>query len=78
MGAKWYYMAKSWVWKPRPVGPISEADLLLRIDRGKITPKTMLRSSKTRGKWVPMHSVAPAMERWRQSHPDEQAESFSS
>lgn len=69
MGADWYYMARGWIRKARPIGPISEAELLLRIDRGKITPETLLRSTKTRGKWVPMNTIKPAMQRWKQSHP---------
>ncbi len=72
MGAGWYYMASGWLRKGRRVGPISEADLLLRIDQGKISPDTLLQSSKTRGKWVPMNSIGPAMKRWRESHPDDE------
>lgn len=39
--------------------------LLDRIDRGQITPQTLLMSSKTRQRWVEMRSVPPAMERWK-------------
>ena len=60
----WYYMATSWWRKSHRVGPISESDLLLRIDKGEIEPSTLVQSSKTRGKWVPMNSVGPAMDRW--------------
>lgn len=70
MGAEWYYMAHGWIRKARRVGPISEADLLLRIDQGKISPETLLQSVKTRGKWVPMNSIKPAMQRWKKSHPE--------
>lgn len=70
MGADWYYMASGWIRKARRVGPISESDLLHRIDQGKISPETLLQSSKTRGKWVPMNTIAPAMKRWKQSHPE--------
>ena len=70
MGSQWYYMTRSWIRKSRRVGPISENDLLLRIDQGKISPETLLQSSKTKGKWVPMNAIAPAMKRWKQSHPD--------
>ena len=73
MSATWYYMARGWLFqKGRRVGPISEHDLLARIDQGKIVPDTLLQSSKTKGKWVPMNSVAPAMNRWKQMHPDEE------
>lgn len=72
MGVGWFYMSSGWLRKGRRVGPISESDLLLRIDQGKIMPETLLQSEKTKGKWVPMNSVGPAMKRWRQTHPDEQ------
>ena len=72
MSAGWYYMASGWIRKSRRVGPISEADLLLRIEKGKISPETLLQSSKTKGKWVPMNTIAPAMKRWRELHPDEE------
>lgn len=71
MGAGWYYMASGWIRKNRRVGPITESDLLVRIDQGKIMPQTLLQSSKTKGKWVPMNSVGPAMKRWRKLHPDD-------
>ncbi len=75
MGASWYYMASSWIRKGRRVGPITEAELLARIDRGKILPETLLQSSKTKEKWVPMKSIGPAMDRWKTSHPDEASHS---
>ena len=68
-GAAWYYMSKGWMRKTRRIGPITEADLLMRIDSGKIVPDTLLQSEKTKGKWVPMSDVRPAMKRWKQSHP---------
>jgi hypothetical protein len=71
MGAGWYYMASGWMRKGRRIGPITEADLLERIDKGKILPHTLLQSTKTKGKWVPMNSVGPAMKRWQASHPDD-------
>ncbi|TWT54238.1 hypothetical protein Pla22_18790 [Rubripirellula amarantea] len=69
MSSGWYYMCTGWLRKGRRVGPISEADLLLRIDQGKIVPETLLQSMKTKGKWVPMSSIGPAMNRWKKSHP---------
>ena len=71
MSTAWYYMSSGWLRKARRVGPISEADLLERIDKGKIAPETLLQSAKTRGKWVPMNSIAPAMKRWKKAHPSE-------
>ena len=63
-------MTTGWLRKGRRVGPISESDLLARIDQGKIAPETLLQSTKTKGKWVPMKSVGPAMSRWMKSNPD--------
>ena len=70
MSAGWYYMTTGWLRKGRRVGPISESDLLKRIDQGKIAPETLLQSTKTKGKWVPMKSVGPAMSRWIRLNPD--------
>jgi len=72
MSSGWYYMANGWFGKGRRVGPITESDLLHRIDQGKIQPETLLQSPKTRNKWVPMNTVAPAMKRWKSLHSDEE------
>ena len=72
MTSGWYYMASGWIRKSRRVGPISDADLLHQIEKGKISPETLLQSSKTKGKWVPMNTIAPAMQRWRELHPEEE------
>ncbi len=66
MSADWYYMTSGWIRKTKRVGPISDAELLARITEGKILPHTLLQSVKTKGKWVPMNMVAPAMERYRE------------
>ena len=71
MGADWFYMASGWFGKAKRVGPIGEADLLNKIDAGKIGPETLLQSSKTKGRWVPMHTIKPAMKRWIKLHPEE-------
>ncbi len=65
MSADWYYMASGWMRKAKRVGPISETDLLTRIDDGRILPHTLVQSSKTKGKWVPMSLIEPAMERYK-------------
>ncbi len=72
MAVGWYYMASNWLRKGRRVGPISEADLLRQIEKGKISPETLLQSSKTKGKWVPMNTIGPAMKRWRQCHAEDE------
>jgi len=70
MSAGWFYMTTGWLRKGRRVGPITESDLLAGIDKGKIAPETLLQSTKTKGKWVPMKSVGPAMSRWMKVNPD--------
>ncbi|TWU03963.1 DUF4339 domain-containing protein [Neorhodopirellula pilleata] len=72
MTADWFYMSEGWFQRGKRVGPITEQDLLLRIDQGKIQPETLLQSHKTRDRWVPMSTVGPAMARWLESHPSEE------
>ena len=71
MSADWFYMSSGWFHRAKRVGPITEHDFLSQIDRGKILPDTLVQSSKTRNKWVPMSSVGPAMKRWSENHPDQ-------
>lgn len=71
MGVGWYYMTNGWIRRRRRVGPISEADLLSHISAGKISPDTLLQSSKTKDNWVPMNSIGPAMKHWKKLHPEE-------
>jgi len=73
MSASWYYMTSGWFRKARRVGPITETDLLHRIDQGKISPETLLQSEKTKGKWVPMSAIGQAMKRWQESHPEQKS-----
>jgi len=68
MSTQWFFMSSGWLRKARRVGPISEADLLLRIDKGEIEPETLIQSVKTRNKWVPMNRVGPAIARWKKNH----------
>ncbi|MCC9603178.1 DUF4339 domain-containing protein [Stieleria sp. JC731] len=70
MSAEWFFMASGWLRRARRVGPITETDLLARIDKGEISPETLVQSVKTRNKWVPMNKIKPAMERWRRAHPE--------
>lgn len=70
MSSQWFYMSEGWFQRGKRIGPISEPDLLIRIDQGKIHPETLIQSHKTRDRWVPMSSVGPAMSRWVASHPD--------
>lgn len=72
MSAEWFYLQDGWFRRGQRIGPVTESDLLARIDQGKIRPETLIQSRKTKGQWVPMSSVGPAMARWIQSHPDPQ------
>ncbi len=65
MSAEWYYMESGWIRKAKRIGPITETDLLNRIENGRIQPHTLVQSSKTKGKWVPMSLIEPAMERYK-------------
>lgn len=69
MSSDWYYMKRRWIGGTKKVGPLSEHDLLLRIERGEITPETLLYSEKTKHHWVKMEQVGPAMKRWKSLHP---------
>ena len=71
MESGWYYMASGWIRKSRRVGPVSEAEFIHAVEKGKISPETLVQSSKTKGKWVPMNTIGPAMKRWRELHPEE-------
>lgn len=65
MSADWYYMSSGWIRKTKRVGPITEPELLARIDDGRILPHTLVQSVKTKGKWIPMSLVEPAMDRYK-------------
>ncbi len=73
MSASWFYMATGWLRKARRVGPITEQDLLARIDKGQIEPDTLVQSVKTKNRWVPMSKVGPAMKHWQKIHPEKAA-----
>ncbi|MEM9366910.1 MAG: DUF4339 domain-containing protein [Planctomycetota bacterium] len=75
MSADWFYMRSGWFHRAKRIGPITEQDFLAQIDRGKISPDTLVQSKKTRNKWVPMSSVGPAMKRWLDNNPDHAKES---
>lgn len=71
MSADWYFVKTGFFIKHKRIGPISEQDLLKRIERGEVHPDTMLSStSKTRGHWIPMREIKPAISHWRKHHPD--------
>lgn len=69
MSADWFFLRRGWFHKGKKIGPIDEHDFLLRIDREEIRPDTLVQSQlKTRGRWVRMDKVRPALKRWQQNH----------
>lgn len=72
MSAEWFYLRDGWFRRGQRVGPVTDSDLLARIDAGTIRPETLIQSRKTRNQWVPMSTVGPAMARWLESHPEDQ------
>lgn len=71
MSADWYFLKAGFFNRRKRVGPICERELLTRIDKGELDPDTLMSStSKTHGHWIPMRKVKPAMQRWKDKHPD--------
>ncbi|MFN3189641.1 MAG: DUF4339 domain-containing protein [Aureliella sp.] len=72
MSADWYFIRKGSFFRRRSrVGPLSEQSLLVRIEKGEVTPDTMLSSEmKTHGHWVAMQTIKPAIAHWKKHHPD--------
>ncbi len=72
MSADWYFLRHgSFFHRRKRIGPITEQNLLVRIEKGEVTPDTLLSStSKTRGHWVAMREIKPAIQHWKQHHPD--------
>ena len=71
MSADWYFMKSGFFVKHKKVGPINETDLLVRIEKGEMNPETLLSStSKTKGHWVHMKEIKPAIKHWKTHHPD--------
>lgn len=53
MSADWFFMKKGFFGKSKTVGPIAESDFLHKIEKGEISPETMVSStSKTHGHWM--------------------------
>ena len=62
MSTDWYIIRTAgFLRRKKAIGPLSELELLSRIDSGEIQPQTLMRSErKTRDRWVEMHKVGPA------------------
>ncbi|XZE52505.1 DUF4339 domain-containing protein [Planctomycetaceae bacterium SH139] len=71
MSADWFFLKHGWFRKAKKIGPIDDHELLIRIDRGDIQPDTLVQSqTKTRGRWIRMEKIKPALQRWTATHPD--------
>ena len=70
MSADWFFMKKGFFGKPKKVGPIAETDFLHKIEKGEISPETIVSStSKTHGRWVPLKDIRAGLKHWEKSHP---------
>jgi len=67
MSVDWFYIGRGGFFRRRKsIGPLSENEILARIDSGEITPETLLRSvKKTRDRWVTMKEVGPAYDHFK-------------
>jgi hypothetical protein len=70
MSADWFFMKKRLFWGIKTVGPIAESDFLHRIERGEISPETMVSStSKTHGQWMHLKQIRAGLQHWKKTHP---------
>ena len=70
MSADWYFMKKSFFGTSKTVGPIAESEFLHRIEKGEISPDSIVSSkSKTHGQWMHLKEIPAAHEHWKKSHP---------
>jgi hypothetical protein len=63
MSTDWFVIRRAGFFRrKKAIGPLSEREVLSRIDSGEIQPQTLMRSErKTRDRWVEMHQVGPAL-----------------
>ena len=70
MSADWYFLKKGFFGKFKSVGPIPESEFLQKIDKGEISPETMVSStSKTHGHWMHLKEIRAGYKHWQKSHP---------
>ena len=70
MSADWFFMKKSFFGGSKTIGPIAESDFLRKIEKGEISPETMVSStSKTHGQWMQLKEIRAAHQHWKKSHP---------
>lgn len=69
MSADWFFMKKGFLGSKK-IGPIAESDFLHRIEKGEISPETMVSStSKTHGHWVHLREIRAGVKFWNKTHP---------
>jgi hypothetical protein len=69
MSADWYFMKKGF-FRTKKVGPLSEPDFLHRIEKGEISPETLVSSTtKTHGHWIHVKEIRAAHQHWKKTHP---------
>jgi len=73
MSADWFFMKRRWFGGAKKVGPLSDHDLLLRIDSGEIKPDTLVSGGKTKHRWVKMEEIGPALKHYQKTHPAAEA-----
>lgn len=70
MSADWYFLKHGWFHRSKKIGPIDDHEMLVRIDHGDIQPDTLVTSeTKTKGRWIRMEKIKPALKRWKETHP---------
>jgi hypothetical protein len=76
MSTDWFFIGRAGFFRrKKPIGPLSEVELLSRIDSGEIQPQTLMRSEKkTRDRWVEMKKVAPAFAHFKKLEEEKQSE----
>jgi hypothetical protein len=70
MSADWFFMKKGFFGKTRAIGPIAETDFMHKIEKGEISPETMVSStSKTHGHWMHLKEIRVGLQLWKKTHP---------
>lgn len=71
MSADWFYIKRRLFWGPKTIGPIAEPTFLKKIEKGEITPETMVSStSKTHGHWMHLKDIQAGLKHWKKTHPN--------
>jgi hypothetical protein len=76
MSTDWFFIGRAGFFRrKKAIGPLSEPEVLSRIDAGVILPQTLMRSEKkTRDRWVEMKKVGPAFAHFQKLQEEKQGE----